>query len=168
MGSFNIGSVKIGLDAPLFVMAGPCAIETEAECIDIAKRLVEISEETGINEETISDILNISYNVVSLDSELAFESGNLLDIFEDNSFNPDKELMDKCIQEETMKFLEHLLEKEKKILLYRFSFYGGKKYTLKKIGEELGISAETVRQIEIRAIKKLREHADELKEYVYN
>ena len=76
--------------------------------------------------------------------------------------------MDKCIQEETMKFLEHLLEKEKKILLYRFSFYGGKKYTLKKIGEELGISAETVRQIEIRAIKKLREHADELKEYVYN
>ena len=48
MGSFNIGSVEIGLDAPLFVMAGPCAIETEAECIDIAKRLVEISDETGI------------------------------------------------------------------------------------------------------------------------
>jgi 2-dehydro-3-deoxyphosphooctonate aldolase (KDO 8-P synthase) len=48
MGSFNIGSVEIGLDAPLFVMAGPCAIETEVECLDIAKRLVEISEETGV------------------------------------------------------------------------------------------------------------------------
>ena len=58
--------------------------------------------------------------------------------------------------------------KNKQILLYRFSFYGGKKYTLKHIGEEMGISPETVRQIEIRAIKKLREHAVELKEYIYN
>ena len=60
-----------------------------------------------------------------------------------------------------------LLEKEKKILLYRFSFYGGKKYTLKSIGEELGISPETVRQIEIRAIRKLKEYAEELQDYVY-
>jgi RNA polymerase primary sigma factor len=52
--------------------------------------------------------------------------------------------------------------------MYRFSFYGNEKYTLKRIGDELGISPETVRQIEKRAIKKLKQHAEELKEYVYN
>ena len=66
-----------------------------------------------------------------------------------------------------MKFLETLLEKEKQILLYRFAFYGGKKYTLKKIGDEMGISPETVRQIEIRALRKLKENAEELREFVY-
>ena len=52
--------------------------------------------------------------------------------------------------------------------MYRFAFYGGKKYTLKTIGEQMGISPETVRQIEMRAIKKLRKHAEELREYVLN
>lgn len=104
----------------------------------------------------------------SLDMELNDDCGNLLDLCEDYSFDPDRELMEKSLKEETMKFLEHLMEKEKEILKYRFSFYGGKKYTLKKIGEELGISPETVRQIEMRAIRKLREYSDELKEFVYN
>ncbi len=128
----------------------------------------EVAEELRMKVEDVSSILNAASSVASLDNENHFESGSLLDVCEDNSFNPDHELMEKSMREETMKFLEHLLEKEKQILLYRFSFYGGKKYTLKKIGEQLGISPETVRQIEMRAIRKLREHADELREYVYN
>jgi RNA polymerase primary sigma factor len=67
-----------------------------------------------------------------------------------------------------MKLLDGLQDKEKQILLYRFSFLSGKRHTLKKIGDELGISPETVRQIEIRALKKLRTFSDDLKEYVYN
>ena len=89
-------------------------------------------------------------------------------MYEDKTFDPDEMLMKKCFKEETMHFLEHLLEKEKQILMYRFSFYGGKKYTLKVIGEEMGISPETVRQIEMRAIRKLKDHAGELKDYIYN
>jgi len=46
--SFQIGAVEVGLDAPMFVMAGPCVIETEAICLDIAKRLADISHRTGI------------------------------------------------------------------------------------------------------------------------
>jgi 2-dehydro-3-deoxyphosphooctonate aldolase (KDO 8-P synthase) len=45
---FKIDKVEIGLKAPLFVMAGPCVIESEACCLDIAKRLVVISEKTDI------------------------------------------------------------------------------------------------------------------------
>jgi 2-dehydro-3-deoxyphosphooctonate aldolase (KDO 8-P synthase) len=46
--SFKIGNIEVGLNAPMFVMAGPCVIETQAICLDIAKRLAEISERTGI------------------------------------------------------------------------------------------------------------------------
>ena len=45
---FKIGEVKIGLDASLFVMAGPCVIESKSNCLDIAKRLLDIGHNTGI------------------------------------------------------------------------------------------------------------------------
>ncbi len=45
---FKIGSVEIGLDAPLFVMAGPCVIESKESCLDIANRLVGIGQKTNI------------------------------------------------------------------------------------------------------------------------
>jgi 2-dehydro-3-deoxyphosphooctonate aldolase (KDO 8-P synthase) len=45
-GSFNIGEVEVGLDAPLFVMAGPCVIESKAQCLDIAGRLADIGKRT--------------------------------------------------------------------------------------------------------------------------
>ncbi len=128
----------------------------------------EIAIDLNEDPEDVAALVNSAGSVFSLDSTFSDDSGTLLDIYEDKSYDPDEELMRKSFREETMKFLEHLLEKEKQILLYRFSFYGGKKYTLKHIGEEMGISPETVRQIEIRAIKKLREHAVELKEYIYN
>jgi len=127
----------------------------------------EVAEDIGMKEEVVSQLLNMGGIIVSLDSEIGDESGNLMEVYEDYSYDPDREIMEKCLREDTMKFLEHLMDKEKKILMYRFSFYGGQKYTLKSIGEELGISPETVRQIEIRALKKLREHADEVKDYIY-
>ena len=45
--SFRIGNIEIGLGAPLFVMAGPCVIESEDGCLQIAERLVQISQSTG-------------------------------------------------------------------------------------------------------------------------
>lgn len=128
----------------------------------------EVAEELHMKEDDIVSVLSVSGNVASLDSEIGNDSGTLLDLVEDYSFNPDRELFEKDMHQETLRFLEHLVGKEKRILLYRYSFFDGKKYTLKRIGEEMGISPETVRQIEMRAIKKLREHAEELREYVYN
>jgi len=46
--NFRIGEVEIGLDAPLFLMAGPCVIESKTSCIDIANRLRDISQKTGV------------------------------------------------------------------------------------------------------------------------
>lgn len=128
----------------------------------------EVSRELRMKEHEVTEILSASSGVASLDSDINFDSGSLMDVCEDYSYDPDRAFMDKCLKEDTIRFLEHLMEKEKQILMYRFAFYGGKKYTLKHIGEQMGISPETVRQIEMRAIRKLREHADELSEYVYN
>ncbi len=128
--------------------------------------IAEVAVAVGLKEEDVISILNMSTSVVSLDGESSDDSGSLQEVIEDYSFDPDRELMIKSLREETMKFLESLDEKEKEIIMYRFSFYGGK-YTLKTIGDKMGISPETVRQIEIKALKKLSECARDLKEYVY-
>ena len=128
--------------------------------------IAEVAVAVGLKEEDVISILNMSTSVVSLDGESSDDSGSLQEVIEDYSFDPDRELMIKSLREETMKFLESLDEKEKEIIMYRFSFYGGK-YTLKTIGDKMSISPETVRQIEIKALKKLSECARDLKEYVY-
>jgi RNA polymerase primary sigma factor len=127
----------------------------------------EIALSLHVNEEEVTSLMNFASPVVSLDWEDENGESRLGDMFEDTTYQPDTELLRKCAQEDTMKFLEHLREKERKVLLYRFSFHGGKRITLKSIGEEMGISPETVRQIEMKAIKKLRQHSDEIKEYMY-
>jgi RNA polymerase primary sigma factor len=130
--------------------------------------LQEIAEEIGLQQEEVSSIINSSGSVASLDSTLSADSGSLYDVVVDTSFEPGSDLVKKSVRQDTLKFLNALQEKERQILMYRFSFMSGKRFTLKKIGDELGISPETVRQIEMRALKKLRSFSDELKEYVYN
>ncbi len=127
----------------------------------------EIAEELGLTEREVETIVNLSNSIVSLDRSTSEESGTLQDVIEDNTFDPGRALLRSSLREETVRFLETLMEKEKQILLYRFAFYGGKRYTLKRIGDEMGISPETVRQIELRALRKLKESASELKAYVF-
>jgi RNA polymerase primary sigma factor len=130
--------------------------------------LEEIAEEVNMKESDLVSIMNIASSIISLESETNDEAGVLLDFCEDYSYDPGKKFLEQSMREDTLRFLEHLMDREKQILLYRFAFYGRKKYTLKSIGEKLGISPETVRQIEKRALKKLKNHAEELQDYVYN
>jgi RNA polymerase primary sigma factor len=127
--------------------------------------LGEVAAELGMDEKEIINILSISNHIVSLDSETNDMSGTLQEILEDYSYDPDREFMQKNLQEETLKHLDQLRKKEREIILYRYSFYGGKKFTLKTIGARMGISPETVRQIEMRALSKLKENAEDLREY---
>lgn len=128
----------------------------------------EIARELGMTTREIQNLLAVSSHIVSLDSETNDVTGTLQEILEDYSYDPDHELMKKSLREETLKHLDCLKEKEREIIKYRFSFYGGKKYTLKTIGARMGISPETVRQIEMKALSKLKELAGDLKEYCIN
>ena len=144
------------------------AYNTLSQVLMREPKTAEVAVEVGLAEGEVVSIMNIANSVVSLNGESSEDSGSLEEVYEDYSFDPDRALIDKSLKEETMKFLGTLETKEKEILMYRFSFYGGKKYTLKRVGDRMGISPETVRQIEMRAIRKLGKFADELKEYIYN
>jgi len=144
------------------------AYNTLSQQLKRAPSSQEIAEELGIREQEVETIVGLSNAVVSLDGPTPEQNGTLQDLVMDTNYVPDQQLLRNSLREKTLAFLETLMEKEKQILLYRFAFYGGRKYTLKMIGDELGISPETVRQIEIRALRKLRECASELREYVFN
>jgi RNA polymerase primary sigma factor len=130
--------------------------------------LTEIAAQAQMRVDEVDMLLNAVNPTVSFDKDSSDDSLSLHEVYEDNSYTPDREFMKKCLRDETMRFLERLMDKEKKILMYRFSFLSGKRYTLKNIGEKLGMSPETVRQIEMKALRKLKKVARELKEYSYN
>jgi len=121
----------------------------------------EIAQELRIPEEAVLDVTGMASTLVSLENDGNDESGSIIDVYEDYSYSPDGELLRSCARDETFQMLERLLEREKAILMYRFEFLGGERKTLKSIGAELGISPETVRQIEKRALRKLKENAPE-------
>ena len=85
----------------------------------------------------------MSGDIISLDAEINDDSGTLITMFEDKTFEPAAAVFNKFMRADTLKTMEVLAEKEKQVLLYRYSFYDGKKYTLKKIGDKFGISPET-------------------------
>jgi len=121
----------------------------------------EIAKDLHIAPELVADVIGMAATLVPLENDDGDESGSIIDVYEDYSYSPDADLLKSCSRAETFDLLKLLLEKEKRILMYRFEFLGGKRHTLKSIGEELGISPETVRQIEKRALRKLKESAPE-------
>ncbi|TVQ27170.1 MAG: RNA polymerase sigma factor RpoD/SigA [Spirochaetaceae bacterium] len=126
----------------------------------------EIATELRMSREDVVEILGYSSGVASLDTEINEDSGTLYDVCEDTSYAPDQDVMSGVVRDETRRVLHRLMERERQILMYRFAIGGGPRYTLKRISDEMGISPETVRQIEMRALRKLKEYAGELRELV--
>jgi RNA polymerase primary sigma factor len=127
----------------------------------------EIAKDLSIDEQAVREALEMAGAIMPLENSSDNEdAGSVMDVYEDRTYSPDQELMRNCLRERTMDLLEALMEKERQVLMYRFEFFGSGKRTLKVIGENMGLSAETVRQIEKRAIRKLREQSEEFIEYL--
>ncbi|MDR2053353.1 MAG: RNA polymerase sigma factor RpoD/SigA [Treponema sp.] len=128
----------------------------------------EIAAYVGMEVEDVEYILNIANNTISLETDVGSdETTMVVDLHEDYTYSPERELLRKSTKDMTVKFLDNLMEREKQILIYRYQLNGCKKYTLKTIGDKMGISPETVRQIELKALRKMRANAKELRESVY-
>jgi RNA polymerase primary sigma factor len=128
----------------------------------------EIARDIGIPEKEIDFILRISSDFISLDMDIGNdESMSMADIQEDYTYSPERDFFKKSSQAAAIHFLDRLKDREKRILMYRYQLNGGEWHTLKKIGDKMGLSTETVRQIEIKALKKMRGSADELRKCMY-
>jgi RNA polymerase primary sigma factor len=146
----------------------------QRSCHVLSQRLMrapsnrEIAADIGTSEEEVNSLFRMSNAPVSLDLKAGNdESVTLADLQEDYTYSPERNLMKKSSRAAAIHFMDRLKEREKRILLYRYQFNGGEVHTLKNIGDKMGLSAETVRQIEIRALKKMRASAEELRRCVY-
>ncbi|MDR2394098.1 MAG: RNA polymerase sigma factor RpoD/SigA [Treponema sp.] len=127
-----------------------------------------IAAEIGMSVEDVEFIIAMTNSLVSLDTEGDEASPAVLDIHEDYTYNPEREFFQKSMREDTLQMLlNRLKDQEKRILIYRYQLKGNKKYSLRKIGDKMGISAETVRQIELKALKTIRVHAEEFRDSLY-
>jgi RNA polymerase primary sigma factor len=128
----------------------------------------EIAAELDYTEEEVAFIINITSTQLSLELENEDDdTPSLLEVQEDYTYSPENEFFKQFSRDDTLRILNRLQLNEKRVLIYRYQLNGGKKYTLRKIGDKLGLSPETVRQLEIKALKKMREHAEELRESLY-
>lgn len=128
----------------------------------------ELSVHADMDKSEIISLIDFTYSTVSLDTAVSSSSNTLLDMLEDDSYSPDKALDDKALKEEAMRVLNMLRERERKILIYRFAINRAKRLSLNSIGKRMGISSETARLIEIKALKKLRRKAAPIRELMYN
>ena len=128
--------------------------------------LEEIVEETKIDEKDVRSTLTLPSRIVSIESTSDSDLFSLKHVVDDPKYSPDYIVMRNYLKEKTQLMLDILTEKEKKVLLLRYSFLQGERYTLKEIGKKLEISPETVRQIEMRALRKIREHFSHLREFI--
>ena len=129
-----------------------------------------IGQRLGMTAERVSELLIWAEKVFSLDAPLSEEEENTLgDIIEDNRERGPMEITDQqLLREEIRKVLGQLTTRERQVIELRFGLVDDHDHTLEEVGKRLKVTRERVRQIEERAIRKLRhpQASRILKEYL--
>jgi len=127
----------------------------------------EIAKELGMPLKVVDTFINISADSISFDQNSNNETAGAVDIHEDYTYSPELNFMKQAEREDALNVLNKLKDREKRIISYRYQLNGCEHHTLREIGDKFDISPETVRQIEKRALRKIRLHANELRESMY-
>ncbi len=124
----------------------------------------EIAAEMGIEVEKVYHLKKISQETVSIDSPVGEDDGedsSLGDfIVDEDTTKPNEVAGRQILKEYVGNILQDLDPREQKILKMRFGLEDGVTHTLEEVGEEFGVTRERIRQIESKALERIREHID--------
>jgi len=150
-------------------------VETISKYTQVRRRLLqdlgreplpeEVAAEMGIELDKVYHIMKISQDTVSLETPVGEddEDSVLAEFIEDEkSISPSLEAARNLLKERLKEILIDLTPREQKILSMRFGLQDGVTHTLEEVGNEFGVTRERIRQIEAKALEKIREH-DSLK-----
>jgi RNA polymerase primary sigma factor len=131
----------------------------------------EIALEMGIEVEKVNYILKIKEDTVSIEAPVGEEEDSrLADFIEDrDSVTPDEAATYQLLKENIAEVLQLLTPREQKIVRMRFGLDDGRSHTLEETGQEFGVTRERIRQIESKALQKLKKHREskKLRDYLY-
>lgn len=130
----------------------------------------EIAKEMEIDVEKVEHIMKIKQDISSLDASVRDdeEDSVLGDFIEDeDTVTPEEAATGQLLKEHVKDMLSALTEREQKILKLRFGLEDGKSHTLEEVGQEFSVTRERIRQIEAKALAKLRKHKDSKKLHDY-
>ena len=132
----------------------------------------EIGEKMDITAEKVQYIKRISREPMSLEKPVGEEEdSSLADFISDPSADtPEDHMIDEALTTALNEALERLTDREEKVLRMRYGLLDGKNYTLEEVGKEFGVTRERIRQIESKALRKLRQPKSQakLKEVYYS
>src|SRR5438105_3146401 len=130
----------------------------------------EIAAAMDMDVDKVEHIMKIKQDISSLDASVRDdeEDSVLGDFIEDeDTKTPSESASEQLLKEQVKKILGTLTEREQKILKLRFGLEDGKSHTLEEVGQEFSVTRERIRQIEAKALAKLRKHKDTRKLHEY-
>ena len=132
----------------------------------------ELSKELEMEPSKIEYVMKIKQDIHSLDAGVGRdgdeEDSVLGDFIEDeDSATPEESASNQLLKEQVQAVLSTLSDREQKIVRMRFGLDNGKSHTLEEVGQEFAVTRERIRQIEAKALAKLRKHKDAKKLHEY-
>lgn len=132
----------------------------------------EIAKELNMSVSKVNEVLKVSQEPVSLESPIGEEEDSHLGDFiqDDNKQEPVEEAAYTLLKEQLIDVLSTLTKREARVLIMRFGLEDGRPRTLEEVGKEFNVTRERIRQIEAKALRKLRHpsRSNKLKDYLEN
>lgn len=125
----------------------------------------ELGKELEMEPEKVEYVMKIKQDITSLDAGVGKdgdeEDSVLGDFIEDEDIvTPEESASTQLLKEQVQDILSSLSDREQKIIKLRFGLENGKNHTLEEVGQEFAVTRERIRQIEAKALAKLRKHKD--------
>lgn len=132
----------------------------------------ELAKELEMEPEKVEYVMKIKQDITSLDAGVGRDNEEddsmLRDFIEDeDSATPEESTASQLLKEQIQDILSSLSDREQKIIKMRFGLENGKSHTLEDVGQEFAVTRERIRQIEAKALAKLRKHKDAKKLHDY-